>query len=293
VQLLPPAPNGFMGPGLNGSSINDNGDQAHMLVASGSQNLVYPFRLSKGGTWQQIGPGSGSLSRYGMGTIDSAQNVTFTSLTTGFLAVGPTGIGQSIAGKVSPAYGGAAVIFAGVKNERHEVLAQVMIGRSARLMKLVPAASCGTNCIVSNVVMDGNLAGGPPSTCLNDGKTYNMAMATVTMTSESGAPLANVAVNGRFLDDYWANQPVTGTTDGAGKVSWTYKGVCGTGAIAFLVDNASLSTRSFDRTRGVVTSYVIPGSTATPTPTNRAPVANAVVTCADLTCTFDGTRSTT
>ena len=74
-------------------------------------------------------------------------------------------------------------------------------------------------------------------------------------------------VSGRFLDDYWTNKPVTGTTNASGVVSWTNKGLCGVGAIAFLVENATLGTRRFDRTRGVLTNWVVPSSTP---PSNQA-----------------------
>jgi hypothetical protein len=61
------------------------------------------------------------------------------------------------------------------------------------------------------------------------------------------------------------------------------------GAVAFLVEKASLGTRSFDRTRGTLASYVIPNTTPPP---NQAPVPVPVVTCvAGRTCTFDGTGS--
>jgi hypothetical protein len=128
-----------------------------------------------------------------------------------------------------------------------------------------------------------------PGSCFQGGKMYNLSSATVTVTNETGVALGNVQVSGRFLDDYWTNQPVTGNTNASGVVSWTYKGPCGVGAIAFLVENAALGTRSFDRTRGILTNYVIPGTTPPP---NQAPVAVPVATCvAGRICTLDGTGS--
>ena len=60
---LPAPPRGFTGAGSNGSAINDAGDQAHFLVSTSTQNLVYAFRLSNGGTWQMISSfGSASIS---------------------------------------------------------------------------------------------------------------------------------------------------------------------------------------------------------------------------------------
>jgi hypothetical protein len=110
------------------------------------------------------------------------------------------------------------------------------------------------------------------------------------MTSESGSPLGNVLVSGRFLDDYWTNHPVSATTNSAGVATWTYQGLCGVGAIAFLVDDAQSGTRRFDRTRGVLANHVIP--TTTPPPTNQPPVPVATVSCsAGKVCVFDGSAS--
>ena len=48
---------------------------------------------------------------------------------------------------------------------------------------------------------------------------YNVTTATATVTTKAGDSLPNVQVSGRFLDDYWTNHPVTGTTDASGVVS--------------------------------------------------------------------------
>lgn len=291
---LPALPRGFLGAGSNGSAINDAGDQAHFLVTTGSQNLVYPFRLSHGGTWQMLSTfGTGHLSSAGMGSINAAQDVTFTAGSTGMVAAGPDGLGQALAPLLSPAYAGVTIGGAGSMNASGQILTQAMIGRSQRLMKLTPVAACGTDCLVSSsltmtaqFVQDPKLSG----SCFQGGTMYNLSSATVTITSETGVPLDKVQVSGRFLDDYWTNHPVTGTTNAAGVVSWTYQGPCGVGAIAFLVENAALDARSFDRTRGTLTSYAIPG--ATPPPANQAPVAAPAVTCVSgRTCTLDGTGS--
>ena len=78
------------------------------------------------------------------------------------------------------------------------------------------------------------------------------------VTDEAGEPLEGVKVQGRFLDDYWTDKAVSGTTDSAGIVTFANKGPCGVGAVAFLVDRAQLQTRVFDRTTGLVTNFVIP-----------------------------------
>lgn len=302
---LPPLPQGFVGAGSNGSAINDHGDQAHFLVSISTQNLVYPFRLSVGGNWQQISSaGTGRMSRARMGSINAAQDVTFTVLSTGMIAPGPSAVGEALSPRISPAYPEASVGDAGPMNAAGQILAQVMVGRSQRLVKLTPVTACTTDCLVASALtMTGKFVQDPalPGSCVQGGKMYNLASAAVTITSESGAPLANVQVSGRFLDDYWTNHVVTGTTNASGVVSWNYKGLCGVGAVAFLVDNASLGTRSFDRTRGRLANYVIPTATGTvepgpepaPSPvTNQPPVAVPSVTCAaGRTCTFTGTAS--
>jgi PKD repeat protein len=291
---LPATPRGFVGAGSNGSAINDAGDQAHFLVSTGTQNLVYPFRLPNGGTWQMISSaGTGHLSRSGMGSINSAQDISFTVQSTGMIAPGPAGLGQPLAPLLSPAYPGATVGDGGAMNNAGQILTQVMIGRSQRLMKLTPAVFCGSNCVVvSSLVMTGQFVQDPafPGSCFQGGKMYNLTTATATVTSETGAPLGNVQVSGRFLDDYWTNRPVTGTTNASGVVTWTHQGLCGVGAIAFLVDNATLGTRTFDRTRGIVTNWVIPSTT----PSNQPPVASFTRSCnsTNRTCSFNGTGST-
>ena len=295
ARALPPPPLGFVGAGSNGSAINDDGDQAHFLVTTGSQNLVVPFRLSVGGAWQQLtNAGTGHLSRARMGSISAGQDVSFTAVGTGMLAPGPAGVGQPLAARMSPAYPGASVTDAGPMNAAGQVLAQVMIGRSQRLVKLTPMTACASNCLVSSslavtahFVQDTAL----PGSCVQGGKMHNLATAAVTITGESGAPLANVQVSGRFLDDYWTNQPVTGMTDASGLVRWSYKGPCGVGAIAFLVEGASLEGRTLDRTRGTLTGYAAPGATTDPE-ANVAPVAQPSVNCtAGRTCTFSASGS--
>jgi PKD repeat protein len=295
VVPLPAPPAGFTGRSSNGSAINDNGDQAHLLITIGSQNLRYPFRLTSGGTWQQLSAaGTGNLSRAGIGAINAAQDVAFTVQSTAMIAAGPTGVGQPLAPLLSPAYGGASITGVGTMNNAGQLLASVYLGRSPRLVKLTPAVPCGANCIVaSTLVMTGQFVQDPaaPGSCYQGGRMYNYSTATVTMTSETGAPLANAQVQGRFMDDYWTNRTVSGTTNGAGVVTFTHTGLCGVGAIAFLVDGATQGTRTFDRTRGRVADFVIPSIAP---PGNQPPVAKFTRSCNNTTrtCTFNGTSST-
>ncbi len=142
VVPLPAPPQGFSGAGSNGSAINDAGDQAHFLVPSVTQNLVYPFRLSNGGTWQMISSfGTGHLSRYAMGSINSAQDITLTVGSTGMIAAGPAGLAQNLASLLSPAYPGVTVGDGGPMSASGQILTQVYIGRSRRLMKLTPVTA--------------------------------------------------------------------------------------------------------------------------------------------------------
>lgn len=299
AQLLPPPPLGFVGAGSNGSAINDAGDQAHFLVSTGSQNLVYPFRLSAGGTWQQLTTaGTGHLSRARMGSITAGLDVSFTAQGSGMIAPGPVGMGQPLSTRVSPAYPGATVTDAGPMNASGQVLSQVMIGRSQRLVKLTPVSACTSDCLVSSaLVLTSRFVPDParPGSCVQGGKMYNAATAAVTITSETGAPLANVQVSGRFLDDYWTDRPVSGITDAGGTVRWSHDGPCGVGAIAFLVDSASLERRTLDRTRGILAASAIPGAGTDPGPapvTNVPPVPQPTVTCTGgRTCTFSASGS--
>ena len=234
--------------------------------------------------------GTGHLSSYGMGSINSAQDISLTVGSTGMIAAGPAGLAQILASLLSPAYPGATVGAGGPMNASGQILTQVMIGRSQRLMKLTPVTPCGSNCIVvSSLAMTGQFVQDPlfPGSCLQGGKMYNFSTATVTVTDEAGVPLANAQVNGRFLDDYWTDSAKVGTTKASGVVSFTMKGPCGVGAIAFLVDKATLGTRRLERTRGVRSNWVIPSITP-----NQPPVARWTYLCTTgHDCTFNGTSS--
>jgi hypothetical protein len=97
-----------------------------------------------------------------------------------------------------------------------------------------------------------------PGHCTENGEAFNVVRVKVTVTTETGARLGGVLVSGRFLDDYWTNAPVSGTTNRRGVVVIDNRGPCGVGAVAFLVDSAKMGTLVFDRTVGVLTIWVIP-----------------------------------
>ena len=264
VLPMPPPPDGFFPPGTHPIDINNAGDQARFLVSNREPypRPVYPFRFHHEGIWQQISnAGTGQLARYDIGSINAARDITATVQSTGVIAPGPNGLAQPLAPLLSPAYLGASVGWGGPMNSAGEILADVMIGRSFRLMRLVPASPCGANCIrVSEVRMTGRFVEDPanPGRCTAGGPEHNEVKARITVTDENGVRLGGVRVRGRFLDDYWTNDPVSGTTNAQGIVRFTHIGPCGVGAVAFLVDRATLNSRSFDRTRGIVTNFVIP-----------------------------------
>jgi hypothetical protein len=262
VVPIPPPPNGFMPPGTFPTAINDAGDQARFLVAASAGRLLYLFRFHRTGVWQQISNvGTGDLTVYGMGSITPAKDITATIHSMGVAAPGPNGQAQPLATRLSPAYRGADVTRAEDMSVTGQILAHVMIGRSERVVRLVPASPCAGHCIrVTRIAMMGKFVQDPsnPGRCTQNGPAHNRVTATVTVTSETGARLGGVTVHGRFLDDYWTDRPVVATTNAQGVVQFTIVGPCGVGAVAFLVDRAMASGRTLDRTTGVLTAFVIP-----------------------------------
>jgi len=253
VITLTSPPSGFL---LENSTvaINDAGDQARFLVTASGENLDYPFRYHNG-AWQQISfiP-TGHLSSYGVGSINDAQDITATVQSTGMIAAGPSGSLQDLAELVSPAYAGSALTITGPMNASGQILARMIIGQSGqRLVKLVPAQPCTSNCIqVTSIQMKGK----GPAFC-DQGSAQ--AQAKLTVKSEAGVPLSGVKVTGHFFDDYWLDETVVGKTNSNGQVAFKHVGPPCVGAIAFLVTNAEATpARTFDRTKGILTNYVIP-----------------------------------
>lgn len=146
-------------------------------------------------------------------------------------------------------------------NASGRILASVTIGRSSRLTRLVPVAPCAGNCSrVSAIAMTGVFVQDPafPGQCVAGGKMRNDVTAKVTVTSETGARVARARVFGRFLDDYYMNKAVAGTTGSQGNTTLKTSTKCGVGAVAVLVDSVVAGTRQLDRTTGVLTAYLIP-----------------------------------
>jgi len=259
-------PSGFFGFG-DQVAINDAGDQARFLVTTSGQNLSYLFRYHREGTWQLLSTvPTGNLSRYGIGSIDAAGTVTGTIASTGIIARGPNGLAQSLTGFLAAPYvypdlASTTVTSAGPMNERGEILAQVLLGRSTRLVRLVPAKPCAASCLeVQSLLMDAVFVQDPsdPGHCSPALSAHDEVTVSLIVASPSGAPQAGVQVSGRFLDDYWTDHPVTGTTDASGSVAFFHSGPCGVGAIEFLVDGAQGPGTHLDRTRGSLTVWDIP-----------------------------------
>jgi hypothetical protein len=255
VVSMPPAPRGYyIGAG---AAINDAGDQARFLGTTGGQNLLYLFRFHHEGvgTWQQIsGIPTGHLSSAGLGSINDAGDITATVASAGVIAYGPDGLAQPLASLVSPAYGGSVITSTGPMNASGKILAQMIIGQSGRrLVRLVPGAPCTTNCIrVASIQMVGK----GPGYC-DQGNAQ--AKATLTVTDEAGTPLPLVRITAHFFDDYWLDHTVAGRTNASGQITFRHRGPACVGAIAFLVTNATTKpARTFDRTTGILTNYVIP-----------------------------------
>ena len=258
VTALAAPPPGFSGPGTYPAAINDAGDQVRFQISTSAQHLPYLFRYSHTGTWQQIwfGP-AGHLAPFGVGSINGAGDITATVGGVGLVAYGPDGIGEALKGKLSPAYGGSDVTTGGPINAAGQILTQVMIGQAQRLVRLVAAEACGTGCIrVGSIQMLGRMIGFPRGQCTS--RAFNYVTATLTVADERGKALSGATVTGRFLDDYYLDEPVTGTTSGRGTVKFTHKGPACVGAIAILVDDVAKTGRVLDRTTGTLTNYVIP-----------------------------------
>lgn len=146
-------------------------------------------------------------------------------------------------------------------NSSGEVLAQVVIGQSRRLMRLTPAQACTNGCIrVSNLRVTARFVQDPqyPGQCAPGSRAYNAVRVSLKVKGDGGVPLQGVLVSGRFLDDYWTNAQVSGTTDSLGILNLKYRGPCGVGAIAFVVDGAVKAPLTFDKTAGALSGWAIP-----------------------------------
>ena len=60
------------------------------------------------------------------------------------------------------------------------------------------------------------------------------------------------------MDEYWTNARVKGTTNSQGVVVFNFKGPCGVGTEAFIVENAKKAPLFFDKTVGVLAGSALP-----------------------------------
>ncbi len=259
-QSIAPSPAGYLAPGNFPAAVNDQGDQLRFLQTATSDSLFYLYRYRKEGQWQQVWPaGSGFLTSFGAGSINGEGDFTATVGGAGIVGFGPDGMGQGLSGMLSPAYLGAGVTAAGTLNASGQILADVTMGQSSRLVRLTPITPCTANCVrVSTLQLKGKFISDPafPGSCTQ--AASNRVQATVTVKNELGAPLRGVTVSGRFLDDYWTDKRVTARTSSSGVAKFSYTGPACVGAVAFLVDDATSPGLTFDKSSGQLLKHVIP-----------------------------------
>jgi probable HAF family extracellular repeat protein len=264
VTALAPVPPGGWFQSAGPVAINDAGDQARALAIGLEHPFSYIFRYHHqgGGTWQQVDfSGTGPQSRGGIGSIDAALDITSTVSGSAQIAFGPSGTNQALDGLLSPAYRGP-VVAGGTMNASGQILAQLWVGQAGRLARLTPVSPCLSDCIrVSSVKLNAVFHQDPkdPGHCSpGNAKEFNSVQARIKVTSETGARLPGVVVTGRFMDQYWKNTVVSGTSNAKGVVKLSLKGPCGVGTESFIIDNASLASRVFDKTVGVLDASALP-----------------------------------
>lgn len=261
VRAFAPPPKGYWPPFGYSMDVNDAGDVATFLATTTSEPLFYLHRYHAGDRrWQLLSSSpNGDMSRWGVGGIEADRSVTATVTSVGVVADGPEGVATPLAGRVSPAYGGASVDAAGMRLPGAGTLASATTGRSSRLVRLVPLTPCTGYCVrVAALAMTGVFVDDPraPGSCTR--AASNRVTATLTVTDAGGNPVAGARVNARFLDDYALNVAVGGKTNQGGKLVLRHRGPACMGAIALLVEGVSAPGATFDRSVGVLTKYVIP-----------------------------------
>lgn len=259
-QFTAPPPGFTAATGVR-SRINDHGDLVVFLGTTVSDPLYYLHRYTAAtGAWQLLsGSPNGNLSNWGIGSIDSGATVVATVTSTAVRAQGPGGTAQSLGSQMSPAYVDAFVSTAGEEIADGRIVASVFIGRSPRLARLAPVRACVGACLrVASLVMTGVFVDDPknPGSCTP--KARNRVKARLRVTDAAGNPQAGVKIQARYLDDYDLNRPLTGRTNANGDVTLKHEGPACVGAVALLVEKASLPGWKLDRTKGVLNGQVIP-----------------------------------
>jgi hypothetical protein len=258
VETVPPAPQNFA-VGTFPTAINDFGEQARFLVNVNSGS-VFLYRLHADGDWNQISPiGTGSLTTYGMGSIGPGGTITATVAGQGMIAFGPDGPAEPVEDLVASTYGGGDVTRAGPQNNGQDFVADLMIGLSPRVVILSPAEPCVSDCLMARTIkMNATFVDEPG----NPGQCTDLASSEikirVTVVDETGDAVQGAQVKGRFLDEYWTDLAVTGTTNNKGEAQWIRTLPPCVGTTAFVVDDVVLAGRTFDRTRGTLVASMIP-----------------------------------
>lgn len=262
VEILPPPPQGFRPPSTYPTVINDQGDQARFLLDTTSQAHPYLFRYRHTTGWQQLaGIFAGNLAPYGIGGINNAGDISATVNGIGLIAYGPNSSAKTIQSKISLAYGGEDAPSGGPINDNGLLISKVFIGRSDRLMRLIdPPVGNGIPIQSDSIQMSGRFIPEPfnPGQCTD--KASNLVNAIVTVTNASGQPIRNATVRGRFLDDYYLDEPVIGTTNRRGTVTFTHRGEACVGAIAIFIDDITANGVSLDTTVGELADSIVPKS---------------------------------
>ena len=263
ASAVAPPPAGFYGntSTLTGA-VNDDGMRASFLLSTSgtSQGYRYLARYSDAGGWQVLAGPAASSVPYGVGGVHGNGTITGHILSSGLIAFGPNGPAQSLTSFLSAAYPEAGVGAPGEMADDGSILAQVLIGRSHRLAKLVPVQPCAENCLrVSAIAMKGRMVsepGQPPGQCTPGAR--NEVSARITVVGGDGQPVAGATVRGRFLDDYYLDQVVTLRTNRRGQALARHSGEACVGAVAFLVDGVTKTGLDLDRTTGQLSAYTIP-----------------------------------
>ena len=114
-----------------------------------------------------------------------------------------------------------------------------------------PVTACSVSCLrVPTMTITAKRV----STCTQS----NDVTVTASVTDEAGRPMPGVSVSGRFLDSYWLDKKLTRTTNTNGVARFNHKGPGCVGTITFLLDRATLTGKTFDRTQGVLKKSIIP-----------------------------------
>jgi hypothetical protein len=262
VRALPAPPAGYYNPAGQGMRINDNGDLAAFLGTTNSQPRYLFHRFSASvGQWQLLSGFSHSPSTtiWGIGSIDPAATITGTVGGSAVIAQGPGGSAQLLLARLSPAYAAVTLDRAQAHNASGVILAHAGIGRSNRLVKLLPIAACSGACLrVGALEITGTFIPDPnaPGSCTNAAR--NRVSTVVHVTDAAGTPQPGVKVRARYMDNYALNQPVGGTTGADGSLTLLHEGPACVGTISLLVEALKRPGWQFDRGAGVLTAEVIP-----------------------------------